>query len=82
MNEVAVSPSVVAVTLRRPVGRQPRAHSVEAAARKHGDEDVETIQEHELGVFREVGDLAVVGGEVLLRSDPADVRPPTAVDHR
>ena len=63
------------------MGAQPGAGAVGRGRGEERDEDVETIEEDQLGVFRQIGDLRIVGREVLLRGDPADVRPPEAVYH-
>src|SRR3954464_8874486 len=59
-------------------------HSTEKKRRgkKRRHDEVEAIQENQLRVFREVLDLRVVGREVALAGNPADVRPPETVDMR
>ncbi|OBQ35954.1 MAG: hypothetical protein AN484_25985 [Aphanizomenon flos-aquae WA102] len=63
------------------VGAEPGAGAVGRGCGEERDENIEAIKEDQLGVFRQIGDLRIVGREVLLRGDPADVRPPEAVDH-
>ena len=62
-------------------GAEPGTRAVEQAAGEQWDENVEAVEEDELGVLREVGDLRVIGREISLRGDPTDVRPPEAVDY-
>ena len=56
------------------------AGGVEGEAHEGGDDEVEAVQEDELGVFGEVFDGAVVGGEVFAAGHPTDVAPDEAVD--
>jgi len=44
------------------------------------DDEVEAVEPHELGEFREVLDLGVVGREIAAGRDPADMGPEEAVD--
>ena len=46
--------------------------------RRH--QGVEAIEEHELGIPGQVGNLGIVGRKIAPAGDPADVRPPKAVD--
>src|SRR6185369_2763694 len=42
-------------------------------------DEVEAVQENELGIFREIANLGVVGREIAAAGDPADVRPKETV---
>ena len=61
--------------------RKEGADCIEAYGEQGGDEGVEAIEKNQLGVFREVRDFGVIGWKIFLTRNPADVRPPEAIDH-
>lgn len=46
------------------------------------DHEVEAVQEDKLGIFREITNDAVVGGEIFTARHPSDVRPPKTGERR
>ena len=59
---------------------QIAAESEKAGGKKCGDHNVKAVQPDEFGVFGQILDLGVVGGEVAPAGDPANVRPQKTVD--
>ena len=62
--------------------RSPSPSPNNTEARECGHDEIEAVEEDELGILREIADGAVVRREVLAARHPADVRPPEAADPR
>jgi len=69
----------VGLKRRRGVGEEV-AEREEADREQYGNDDIKTTEPDNLGIFGEVLDLGIIGGEIAFARDPADVRPEKTVD--
>jgi len=62
----------------RMIRKHPMAGEKQSGRQQDRHERVEAVQENELGKFREIAHLRIVGWKIASTRDPADVRPPKA----
>ncbi len=61
-------------------GFEGDSETEEGNGKEDRHDEIEAVEPDELGKFREILDLGIVGGEVAFAGNPADVRPPESMN--